>query len=154
MTSERRRLERLKKSVEELRVNVRKLLKQSQQRCQRRSRKYRRSTPLLPSPPPSSPLSGLSPEGGEEDDDFDDEPKIFSNPEEEFSELNEIVWDEHEKLIEIENEELEWITKEFHNDYYGGESSFLNLNLLWKPFKEDQPPGAIRHKQRIYTMLI
>lgn len=60
--------------------------------------------------------SGLSLEVVGNNDDFDEEPKIFPNPEEELSDpSHEIVWDEHGNLTDKENKELEWTFKEFHN---------------------------------------
>ncbi|XP_012847885.1 PREDICTED: uncharacterized protein LOC105967830, partial [Erythranthe guttata] len=55
MLSERKRLERLEKSVEEIRIGLQKLLEQSQGRRQHKSRRDRRPKPT--SPPPSDVLS-------------------------------------------------------------------------------------------------
>lgn len=83
---------RKKKSVEKIRTSVQNLLEQSQRRCYHQSRRKRRSTALPSSPPPpSSPLSGLSAEEERDDNEFDEEPKVFSNAKEELSDSTSII---------------------------------------------------------------
>ncbi|XP_012828430.1 PREDICTED: uncharacterized protein LOC105949661 [Erythranthe guttata] len=130
MMSETRRLERLEKSVEKLRIDFQKLLEQSQGRRQHQHKSRRDRQPSPPTPPPLLP--SLSSEGEEEDDDdFFEEPQIFvsspkeeesnsteikwdEEPKEEESESIEIKWDEDEKLTREESEELLWILGDFH----------------------------------------
>ncbi|XP_012841180.1 PREDICTED: uncharacterized protein LOC105961495 [Erythranthe guttata] len=135
MMSETRRLERLEKSVEKLRINFQKLLEQSQGRRQRhhKSRRDRRPSPPTPPLPSPLPLPSLSPEKEEEDDDeFFEEPQLFvsspkeeesesteikwdDEPKEELSDALEVIWDEDEELTREENEELRWILGDFND---------------------------------------
>ncbi|XP_012849544.1 PREDICTED: uncharacterized protein LOC105969333 [Erythranthe guttata] len=139
MMSETRRLERLEKSVEKLRIDFQKLLEQSQGRRQRhhKSRRDRRPSPPLPMPLPS-----LFPEEEEEDDDdFFEEPQIFvSSPEEEESDSTEIKWDEESKEEESESTEVKWDEDEKLTREENEETQWILGNFHGVQKKEDEEP--------------